>query len=331
MGISTFSQQTVNTGLANPAGSGNAIINGAFDIWQRGTSFSSPASSTYTADRSLFTYNGSGAAYTISRETNPAGSLIGTDEPEFFYRFNQTTAGTGATAAFPWVQRVENARTFAGKTVTFSAYIKTNSPRTASFQISFGAGSGGSGVPSALISPNFTTTNSWERYTFTTTIPSFSGATLGVGNFMSAVIRTDLNVTQTFDIWGVQLEAGAVATPFRRNADSLQGELAACQRYYIALNPAGNTNYPIAFGFCFSTTSVRFGISVPVEMRSVPTITAASGYSVIANGTSSTDPVISSIATRGSLVVFICTVTGYTTHHAAAFKTSASFELSAKL
>lgn len=267
--------ETGPTGATGPAGSDGAlspnyIINGAFDIWQRGTSFTSPASGSYTADRSIFVNNGSGAAYTISRESNPAGSAIGTSEPDFFYRYNQTTAGTGATTTFPYAQRIENMRILAGQTVTASAWIKTDSPRTASFSIGFNAGSGGSGAPSGLISSSFTTTTSWQRYTFTTTIPNFSGTTIGSGNFMNFIIRAENNITQTYDIWGVQLEVGSTATPFRRNANSIQGELAACQRYYFRASATSAFALFSVTATANSTTQVDFNVPVPVSLRATP-------------------------------------------------------------
>jgi hypothetical protein len=287
-GVVTTTLPITNSGTSTSANIGidysvlqygqNAIINGAFDIWQRGTSFSTPANGSYTADRSIFINNGSGAVYVISRENNPIGSDIGGSHPDFFYRYSQTTAGTGATLTIPYAQRVENARAFAGQTVTVSAYIKTDAPRIANFEFSIGVGSGGSGTPAAVISPTFTTSTSWQRYTFTTTISNLSGVTLGTGNAMSVVIRGEINTTQIFDIWGVQLELGSEATPFRRNAPSIQAELAACQRYYQkSYNLASSAGTITSVGrfqwFASGTNSFhQFPIILKTSMRSSPTV-----------------------------------------------------------
>jgi hypothetical protein len=67
----------------------------------------------------------------------------------------------------------------------------------------------------------------------------------------------------------VQLELGVTATPFRRNANSLQGELAACQRYYYRITSV-SSNTRFAGGSQGSTTVAEALIYVPVEMRSVP-------------------------------------------------------------
>jgi hypothetical protein len=78
-----------------------------------------------------------------------------------------------------------------------------------------------------------------------------------------------------FFITGVQLEAGAVATPFRRNAPSIQAELAACQRYFIRLlDPPGSG---VGTGGTSSGAS-RVSVSLPVEMRVRPSITVSGTF-----------------------------------------------------
>jgi hypothetical protein len=124
--------------------------------------------------------------------------------------------------------------------------------------------------------------DSWERFNFTVTLPSVDGQTIGASNFLSANFwvsaGSDFNSrtnslgiqSNTFDIWGVQLEAGPVATPFRRNANSLEGELAACQRYYFR-NTATSLFSVFGQGSAQSTTASRQLITLPVTMRVQPT------------------------------------------------------------
>jgi hypothetical protein len=86
----------------------------------------------------------------------------------------------------------------------------------------------------------------------------------------------------------VQLEAGSTATPFRRNANTLQGELAACQRYYFRASYP-DTGYRYGTGMATATTNGQLIINFPVQMRVEPaaleTSGTASDYSV---GTPST-------------------------------------------
>jgi hypothetical protein len=79
----------------------------------------------------------------------------------------------------------------------------------------------------------------------------------------------------TFDIWGIQVEAGSVATPFQTATGTLAGELAACQRYYQQLltgtKSLGIGNY---YG---NNNGLLVQIYLPVEMRTTPTLSATSG------------------------------------------------------
>jgi hypothetical protein len=123
-------------------------------------------------------------------------------------------------------------------------------------------------------------------------MPSITGKTLGTSSntsFSSLSLwfsagsdensRTDsLGIqSNTFDIWGVQVEEGTVATPFRRNANSLQGELAACQRYFQVAEPAR------LMGSTSATSAGLLNGALPTTMRSNPTVSLSTGSSIDIN------------------------------------------------
>jgi hypothetical protein len=106
------------------AGFRNRIINGNFDIWQRGTSFSNPVDNTYTADRWVVVYNGSGATRTaITQKAFVVGSTEAAPGAALYLEFAQTVAGSGGTFNV-FQQRIEDVRTFGGQTVTVSFYAR---------------------------------------------------------------------------------------------------------------------------------------------------------------------------------------------------------------
>jgi hypothetical protein len=243
----------------------NFIINGGFDVWQRGTSFT--AISAYSADRWQNYRNGSGTA-SISREAfTPGSAPVAGYEGSYFMRFNQTVAGTGATGSIIQ-QHVEDVRSCAGQTVTASFWAKADSPRTlkTSFNQIFGT-AGAAAIYDVGVTDHSVTT-AWQRFSVSVYMPSISGKTVGPNSYMSMVFNMVLNSTQTFDIWGVQLEQGSVATAFRRNAPSIQAELAACQRYYYRMN-AYSTNARFGHVSMISSTVAFAVIPLPVTMRAI--------------------------------------------------------------
>lgn len=283
----------------------NAIINGAFDIWQRGTS--STTAGYTTADRWKSAWDGTGTR-TISQQAFTLGTApVAGYEGAYFYRFAQSTAGSGATFNNFAVQAIESVRTFAGQVVTVSFWAKSNATRniTPIFEQYFGTG----GSPSATSSIQGTAvslTTSWVRYSQTFSIASIAGKTLGTNGNDALVLNFQSgtnNATQTIDLWGVQVELGYVATPFRRNSSSIQGELAACQRYYY------RKNADVAFGdfgsgFYNATTTALVFIQYPVSMRAIPasveTTGTASNYRVMATGSAPSATVVPSLDTARS-------------------------------
>src|SRR5690242_1900261 len=149
-----------------------AIINGNFDIWQRGTSFVNP-SGGYTADRFAVDIGAGGTlptTLTHSQLQLTSGELDGS-----FYAYRLTTdgAGSGFTGGAHYFlqQFVENGTRFlcgAGKSVTVSFYARSS---IANEKLGLSPaqfyGSGGSPSPAEVDLPgtNFTLSSSWKRYT----------------------------------------------------------------------------------------------------------------------------------------------------------------------
>lgn len=266
-------------GSLNFAGK-NKIINGDFSIWQRGVTLSSTSGSlgdTFLADRWKQNYYGGGNAanYTVSQQAfTPGAAPVAGHESPYFLR--HAFPASNASAYWEFYQRIEDVRTLAGQTVTFSFWAKTTGTQyypTIEVQQNFG--SGGSATNYAYLGAQ-TQTSSWARYTWTFTLGSMSGKTIGAGSYLAFKLYFGPTGTSgtafNFDIWGVQLEAGSVATSFvPAGGGSQQAEIALCQRYYWRSKGTGAYQNH-ALGYARSTTECDFSISFPVEMRTIPTV-----------------------------------------------------------
>lgn len=277
MSVNSFSGQPAIPASYGFTAGKNKIINGDFGVWQRGTSFSlSTGVNTYTADRFTAVCT---TGTTVSRQAFTAGSAP-VSGYEAQYYLNQTI--TANSQNYETAQYVEDARTFAGQTVTLSFWARsTVGAQLLNVQLLQYFGTGGS--PSATTtstyvsgntgSATYTPTSSWVRYTFTFNVPSVSGKTFGTNNNSYLWVRlfqyTTTATNTSVDIWGVQLEAGSTATSFQTATGTIQGELAACQRYYFRNTLPTSTVVSFALGR--SSTQVDIVLPLPTTMRTNPT------------------------------------------------------------
>ncbi len=278
------------SGVMVPSGR-NFVINGGFDIWQRGTSFSIAAGTytTFTADRWLG-FADSGIISTISRQTFAPGSApVAGYEGQYYLRCAGTVAVSGG--AYGIEQRIEDVRTFAGKTVTISFWAKANTAVTGYLLFNQRFGSGGSaevGIPTNT----FAFTTSWQRFTQTIAVPSITGKAIGVNSHI-AVHPLRLVASATVDIWGIQIEDNGFVTAF--DVRPAAQELVLCQRYFQTTYDgvaAGSTGVSGELASYFPATIgaggyLNFTLTFPVTMRTAPTVisynpsTGASGAASI--------------------------------------------------
>jgi hypothetical protein len=108
----------------------NKIINGNFDVWQRGTSFSALG---YGADRWRSYYTG-GTTTVYSQQSFTLGQTDVPDNPEFYARLVVTSDSTSDSRA-SFNQKIEDVRTFAGQTVTVSFWAKANATKDLAIEL----------------------------------------------------------------------------------------------------------------------------------------------------------------------------------------------------
>lgn len=257
----------------------NRIINGAFDIWQRGTSF---AAGGYGADRWINTLVG-GAA-TQSRQAFAMGDNLGRNSPAFFLR--QTVSGqTLASQLAVTAQKIEGVRTYAGQTITVLGWARRSSGAgNMAVEALQSFGSGGSpspevaGIGSAIVP----LTAAWSPFAVTMTVPSIAGKTLGIDGNDNFVVNFWTSAGSNFnarsaglglqtigvDLWGIHIRVGThtVAACDLYVAPELGPELARCQRYFRV-----GTIY--GWGYAINATPQRASLErFGTEMRSIPAI-----------------------------------------------------------
>lgn len=202
------------------AGRKNLIINGDFRVSQRGdyTSATSATHNQLYLDR-----------WTV-RLTNVTANILhilGTNSaPGYPYKDSNSlrlTATSSATGVLRHLQRVEGF--LSGRTLTISAWVKSNSPNARVFSYQHNGGYRVSSKPHSG-------SGEWEYLTLTTVNDATSANQLYFDIALATETFTNIAITsgEYVEISEVQMEVGNVATPFEVR---LYGEeLALCQRYY---------------------------------------------------------------------------------------------------
>ena len=288
----------VEGAMVTPFGRRNIVINGAMQVWQRGTSFTGVNSSVYHTDR-FQSYNSSNASgeSTVSKST---------DAPDGFgnsYKLEVTTADSSLHVSAEYglyhyfegqdLQGLKKGTSDA-KSLTASFWVKSSVTGTFIVELMDNDNS------NRHINKSYTinAANTWEYKTIT-----FEGDTVGAldndnnnsfhinwwlgggTSFTSGTLQTSwgtlsqtsravgqtnvhATVGNTWYLTGVQLEVGSVATPFEYR--SYGEELSLCQRYYQRIS--GGSDAFVYAGKGQGSSSIDATIPLPVPLRASPTM-----------------------------------------------------------
>ena len=269
------------------AGARNLIINGAMQVAQRGTSFTTTGS--YPVDRFSVGYGVTGGTFTVSQDTT---------SPTDFSNSIKYLVGTAASAGS--AEQAFIGTTFEGystshlnfgtsdaKDITLSFWVRSSV--TGTYCVAF---INNAFDRSYIAEYSISSADTWEYKTITVSGDT-SGTWAGAVNTRSMLIRFDLgsgssfnttagawqsgsyrntssqtnlvnNASATWYITGVQLELGEQATPFEHR--SYGDELARCQRFYGKYYLHKGSEYMTHGG----NISLSSNFSFPTTMRATP-------------------------------------------------------------
>jgi hypothetical protein len=275
----------------------NRIINGDMRIDQRNSGASVAPTDAYTLDRWEVREDTDGAVTCQQVADAPSGF-------NYSAKITITTADSSlsATQRLFTRQNIEGYNvadlafgTASAATVTLSFWVKSSLTGT------FGGALSNSSTRSYPFTYSISSANTWEKKTVTVagdttgTWATDSGVGLRVvfglgagtdysgtaGSWAAAAYVTATGAVSvigtlnaTWQVTGVQLEVGSVATPFERR--QYGQELMLCQRYTQVISGAGvGGNYQrIGIGPAQNATGADFQIPLKVTMRIPPSFTA---------------------------------------------------------
>ena len=327
MALSQVGLERLNTATTKKIGvNKNLIINGAMEVAQRGTS--STAVGYKTVDRMYGGFANTDEAPTFTQAdigTSDAPYLLGFRKSFKIQNGNQTS-GAGASDEVFFTYNIEAQDlaqsgwdyTSSSSNITLSFWVKSSVAQQ--FQVNMRLYPA-SGDQKELCFEYTPSANTWTKVT--KTIPGAAGNVLRNTNELGMFIQfpqfygTNFTAnSRPFDTWetknnnqnykdyattwyttdnatweitGLQLEVGSVATDFEHR--SFAQELALCQRYFQQIGAVGQDGtYGLAPGYLYNNgNNVAFGYIMPVMMRTSPTITNGSTYLQIETGSMQTD------------------------------------------
>ena len=274
----------------------NMIINGALTVAQRGTSQASVGyNGGYFAapDRFRF-YNPTQAVWTLSQSTEAPDGFANS------YKIDCTTADTTVAADHTTLleyrfegQDLQHLKKGTSSALSVTASFWVRSAKTGTYIVEFRDGDNNRSISKSY---TVSSANTWEYKTIT-----FEGDTTGTldndnansmsllwwlaagSNYTSGTLQTSWgtltaanqavgvvnlgdSTSNDWHIAAVQLELGETATPFEHR--SYGDELARCQRYFYKSSNA--------LGSVYTSDDVGLGMTLPVTMRSAPSVTFGS-------------------------------------------------------
>lgn len=276
-------QALANAGAGVLAGYRNKVINGNFDIWQRGTMLAAGAGVRFLADR-WYAYS-VGSQYASSRGTWSFGQTVVPGTPTYYLRTDITSVA-GANNLVLLRQPIEDVTSLAGRwvTVTFYAWANANRKIWLEFTQAFGVNAGGSEAVQSIGVTEFNLTSTPAKYQACVFIPGLSGKTLGSINITELTLWFEGGSGFATRVPGisqqgngsvflsrislVEGDATAEADPFAPR--HYQQEMALCQRYFQTFGTGGSW-----FGgtTCYGDLKLRHVFGLPARMRVPPSIT----------------------------------------------------------
>lgn len=278
------------TALANVPAFNNslyrqAIINGNFDVWQRGTSFtaSAPNDDVYTADR----WN----SLTEGNDVIDVAQTVITDLPKSNYSYKAIAGSTTYVGLAQFIE-AKDAQKFKGKSVSVSFAVKS-ATLTAVRCAVLSWGSTADSITSDVVATwgatptwatNWTAENTPANLTVTSSWTTVKVENIAIDsatvNNLALVIWTpaQMTSTQAIDIAQVQLCAGDVALPFMPK--SFDDELRACKRYANKISPQFLYG-SFATGWAESATIGQFIIPLGIPMRGAPSLTTLGNFRLL--------------------------------------------------
>lgn len=246
----------------------NVLINGGFDIWQRGNLFNS-STTIYTADRWR-------KSSTVQVERKLFSEYTLGISPVYYLERLVTDINANA-----WIQqRVEGVRTLSNGDIVVSFYARADVAKRYSVWIEQIFGSGGS--PTVTLQNKIIVGTTWARHEVVFSLPSVAGKNIiGNENFLNVTIGQDtadgeITLGDRLDITAIQLEKGKVVTPFEHRPIGL--ELSLCQRYFcktynLDITPGTSSSASqIDWSTRNSFTTSRYLWNYPEPMRITPTV-----------------------------------------------------------